>query len=173
VIRSGPAELTRGPVRLREITPDDVGDLYRWRMSPDAREMFVSTEPVAFPEHEAFVAGYFADDNDDRWFVVEVDGEAVGTLALYGFSDDGASAEWGRFVIEPSHRGRGFGRAALGLLIEHAAALGVRTLHCKVLAGNTAAKRIYEGLGFREVGRFEQGGREFLDLVSNLGTSPP
>jgi RimJ/RimL family protein N-acetyltransferase len=171
VIRFGPAEIVRGRIRLREITPDDVDDLFRWRMSPEAREMFVSSAPVPFPQHEAFVAAYFADGNSDRWFVVEVDGEAIGTLALYGFTDDGRTAEWGRFVIDPSHRGRGFGRAALGLLIDHAVELGVRSLHCKVLAGNTAAERIYDGFGFREVGRFEQGGRAFLELVSDLERS--
>lgn len=173
MIRSGPEVIVRGRTRLREITSDDIPVLYRWRMSPDAREMFVNTAPVPFPVHEAFVAAYYSDRNDDRWFVIEVDRVAVGTLALYGFSEDGRSAEWGRFVIDPSHRGRGWGTVALGLLIQHAYDLGVRRLHCRVLAGNMAAERIYARFGFREVRRFEQGGRPFLELVSDLEGNPP
>jgi RimJ/RimL family protein N-acetyltransferase len=171
MIRSGPAEIVRGRVRLREITLDDVADLYRWRMNPDAREMFVDSAPLPFPAHEAFIAAYFSDQNEDRWFIIEVDRNAVGTLALYGFSEDGQSAEWGRFIVDPSHRRRGWGTAALGLLIEHACDLGVRRLRCIVLAGNTAAARTYERFGFREVGLHERGGRQFLELVSDLGRS--
>jgi RimJ/RimL family protein N-acetyltransferase len=135
--------------------------------------MFVDTAPLPFASHEAFVAAYFSDANDDRWFVVEVDDKPVGTIALYGLSADGRSAEWGRFVIDPSHRGRGWGSDALRLLVEHAYELGVRRLHCKVLAGNAAAERLYARVGFREVGRFEQEGRQFLELVSDLEGNPP
>lgn len=173
MIRSGPVEIAREPMRLREITRGDTDDLYRWRMGPDARAAFVHSDPVPFEVHEAFLASYFSAGNDDRWFVVEVEGEAVGTLALYAFSDDGRTAEWGRFVIDPEHRGHGWGAAALDLLLGHAVDLGVERLRCNVLAGNAVAERTYERFGFREVDRFEHEGRQFRKLVADLGRSQP
>jgi len=100
--------------------------------------------------------------------VVEVLGEPVGAIALYGFSADRSEAEWGRLVIDPAKRGRGYGRRALELLVERARELGVRRLRCEVVAGNAPAERIYEALGFVETGREDVGGRLFRYLEREL-----
>ena len=167
MIRDHDTTIGDGDLRLREITPADAPDLCRWRMEPATRAWFRDAEAVPYDAHRMFVAGYFAADNTDRWFVIETGGEAVGTIALYGFSPDGAAAEWGRFVIAPERRGRGWGRRSLELLIEHAHALGVRTLHCEVLSGN-GAERLYRRLGFVETGVSEQDGRRFIRLAAGL-----
>jgi RimJ/RimL family protein N-acetyltransferase len=157
-----------GEIRLREITPADVDLLYRWRMDPATRAQFRGAEEVPFAAHQAYVARYFEPANTDRWFIVEAGGEPVGALALYGFADGGAAAEWGRFVIAPEHRGRGWGRRSLELLLAHARGLGVRRLRCEVLAGNAAAAGLYRRLGFLETGADEHGGRRFLQLALDL-----
>jgi RimJ/RimL family protein N-acetyltransferase len=168
LIGSGPHEISGGEVRLREVTPGDSADLYRWRMEPDARAMFLNTGVVPFEVHQAFLARYFQRDNTDRWFVIEARGEPVGAIALYEVSADGTEAEWGRFVIAPEHRGRGWGRRSLALLIEYARSIGMRRLRCEVLAGNATAARLYQRLGFAETGSYEEGGRRFLRLAARL-----
>jgi RimJ/RimL family protein N-acetyltransferase len=168
LIRSGPRAIADGEVRLREVTPEDAADLYRWRMSPDTRVQFRLMDEVPFAEHQAYLARYFEPGNDDRWFIVEAGGEPVGAIALYAFSPDGAAAEWGRFVVSPEHRGRGWGRRSLRLLMDHARALGVRDLRCEVLAGNTVAEGLYHRLGFTETGSYEHGGRRFRRLAVRL-----
>lgn len=157
-----------GEVRLREVAPGDSASLYRWRMEPETRTRFRNTEPVPFEVHEAFLARYFQPGNTDRWFVIEAHGEPVGAIALYGFSADGREAEWGRFVIAPEHRGHGWGRRGLELLIGHARKLGVRSLRCEVLAGNGAAEGLYRRLGFAETGSDVHEGRRFLHLALKL-----
>jgi RimJ/RimL family protein N-acetyltransferase len=168
LIRSGLRTAAGGEVRLREIVPADVADLYRWRMDPGTRAMFRGTDPVSIETHRAFLARYFQPDNTDRWFVIEAGGEPVGTIALYDVSADGREAEWGRFVVAPEHRGRGWGRRGLELLIDHARAIGVRTLRCEVLAGNATAEGLYRRLGFAETGSYEHEGRRFLQLAARL-----
>jgi RimJ/RimL family protein N-acetyltransferase len=168
VIHGGPRAIAGGEVRLREVTPEDVEDLYRWRMDPGTRAQFRGADEVPFAAHQAYVARYFQAGNTDRWFVVEVDGEPVGTIALYDLSADGAAAEWGRFVVSPEHRGRGWGRRSLELLMDHARAIGVRDLRCEVLAGNDAAEGLYRRLGFTETGSYEHGGRSFRQLAVRL-----
>lgn len=133
--------------------------------------MFRSTEAAPFETHESFLGRYFRPENHDRWFVIEAEGAPVGAIALYGFSEDGSEAEWGRLVVAPEARGRGYGKRALELLVEHARGIGVRLLRCEVLAGNVAAEAIYGELGFVETGREETGGRVFRYLAREL--SPP
>jgi len=155
-------------VRLRDVTAADSEALYRWRMDPASRPTFRSTDPVSLPTHEAFLARHLVGTSGDRWFVVEALGEPVGAIALYGFSADRSEAEWGRLVIDPAKRGRGYGRRALELLVERARELGVRRLRCEVVAGNAPAERIYEALGFVETGREDVGGRLFRYLEREL-----
>jgi len=168
MIRSGPRTVADGDLRLREITPADADDLFCWRMDPDTLASFRSAEPVPYATHLAFLDRYFAGESADRWFIVEIGGEPAGTLALYDFSADGTEAEWGRFVIAPAHRGRGWGRRSLALLMSYARAIGVRELRCEVLAGNAAAEGLYRRLGFVETGSYESAGRRFLRLRARL-----
>jgi RimJ/RimL family protein N-acetyltransferase len=172
VILAGPRGARSGPVTLREITPDDAERLYRWRMDPAARAMFRQSAELPFAEHETVLARYFSPANSDRWFVVEAAGEPVGAIALYNLAADGRSAEWGRFVISGEHRGRGWGRRALALLLDHARDLGFRRLSCSVLAGNPA-ERLYRSLGFVDAALAlpEPDGRTFLELTRDL--APP
>jgi dTDP-4-amino-4,6-dideoxygalactose transaminase/RimJ/RimL family protein N-acetyltransferase len=160
-------------LRLREVEAADAEALYRWRMEPTARAMFRSAEVVPFASHLAFVDAYLRPACGDRWFVIEAEGRAVGAIALYGFSADGTEAEWGRFVIAPEHRGQGWGRRALRLLVDHARDLGVRRLRCEVLAGNSRANGLYRSLGFAEDCAYDLGGRRFLRLVATLEAPAP
>lgn len=155
-------------IRLREVTPADAADLYRWRMDPETRRQFHDTREVPYETHLAFVRRHFEPANTDHWLIVEASDEPVGAIALYDFSPDGAEAEWGRFVIAPEHRGKGWGRRSLELLIDHAREIGVRRLRCEVLAGNTAAEELYRRLGFTETGSYQDGGRTFRRLSLTL-----
>ena len=164
MIRHGSAEASDGTVRLREVTRADAQDLYRWRMDERSRPMFRSVDPVPFEAHRAFVERYFAEGNTDHWFVIEAAGVPVGTITLYHLSADGREAEWGRLVVDPDRRGRGYARRALALLIAHARAAGVRRLRCEVLESNAVAASLYTETGFRRTGVEEADGRRFVQL---------
>lgn len=70
----------------------------------------------------------------------------VAVLAIRG------EAGWcGGFGVVPERRGRGVGRLLMEELLKSARAAGVRRLKLEVLAGNTAARRLYEGAGLRVV----------------------
>lgn len=53
------------------------------------------------------------------------------------------------FGVVPERRGRGLGREMMKALLEGARACGLRRLSLEVLAGNTAARRLYEGVGMK------------------------
>ncbi len=168
MIRTGPREIGTPGLRLREVTPADSENLYRWRMDPSSRPMFRSTELVPFEAHEKFFSKYFLPENGDHWFVIEAGGQPVGAICLFAPSADGTEAEWGRLVVAPEERGRGYAKRALELLIEYARRCGLRRLRCEVLGGNAAAEAIYASLGFREIGHEEVSGRCFRYLARTL-----
>lgn len=157
-----------GALRLREVGSTDVENLYRWRIEPSTRAMFRDDGELPLARHRAFVASYLRSECTDHWFVIEVEGRPVGTIALHDFSADRTEAEWGRFVIAPEYRGQGWGRRALLLLLDHARAIGVRRLRCEVLASNSTAGSLYRSLGFADDGSYELGGRRFQRLVADL-----
>ena len=167
MISSGPREIGDASFRLREITPDDSPNLYLWRMDDASRPMFRSTGKVAPEAHAAVLERYFSPGNADRWFIIESEGSPVGAIMLHA-PEPGGEAEWGRLVVAPESRGRGFGARALALLIAHARGLGLSRLRCEVLAGNAAAEAIYQRLGFRQTGSGEADGRVFRYLVLEL-----
>ncbi len=161
MIASGPREIGDTQFRLREITPADSPHLYRWRMDPSSRPMFRQTEEVSFAAHEAYLARYFSRENTDRWFVMEAQGRPVGAVALYGIAPGATEAEWGRLIVPPEERGHGFAYRGFLLLIEDARRIGLTSVFCEILQGNTVVERIHERLGFFVTGRTESGGRVF------------
>jgi RimJ/RimL family protein N-acetyltransferase len=160
--------LSDGVVSLREIAPGDAEFLYQVRMDPLSRPMFRNVELVPYESHERMVRKYFETRSGDRWFLIEAGGKAVGTISLYGFEDEGRRCEWGRFVIAPEWRKSGLGRRALRLLLDYARSVGVERAHCEVLAGNTAAQRLYQEAGFVQTGESDYHGRTFLELSCDL-----
>jgi len=55
--------------------------------------------------------------------------------------------------VARSAQGRGIGRVLVSALVGHARERGASQLHLEVRADNTAARALYEALGFGQVGR--------------------
>ncbi len=75
---------------------------------------------------------------------------ALGLALLRVAHDEG---ELLSLAVVPSARRRGAGTILLRVSLAQAAALGARRLFLEVALDNAAARRLYEGFGFVEVGR--------------------
>jgi RimJ/RimL family protein N-acetyltransferase len=168
VIHEGAREVGTGPVKLREIRREDAAAMYAWRMDAASRPMFRSTAIVPYEEHLKYIDDYFRKDNTDRWFMVEEDGRPVGAFSLYEVAKDGSDVEWGRLVINPAERGRGYGGEAFRLLLSHVRDLGIRRLRSVVLEENAQTVAIHRRLGFREIEIREENGRRFVYFAMDL-----
>ena len=91
-------------------------------------------------------------------FVAEKPGGGlVGYVVLYGrlhppMADERADAHaWvAELYVLASHRSQGLGEALLGRAEDHARRLGVHKIELSVVAENTAARRFYKRLGYRD-----------------------
>jgi GNAT superfamily N-acetyltransferase len=57
-------------------------------------------------------------------------------------------------VTDPDERGKGYGSALIGGLLQRAVAAEAHIAYLQVLASNSGARRLYERLGFRESYRY-------------------
>jgi ribosomal-protein-alanine N-acetyltransferase len=99
---------------------------------------------------------------------------AISQHALVGFVMSRMAADEAEILsiaIAPARRGRGLSRPLLDYHLRSLAGLGVRAVFLEVDEHNTAARRLYEGTGFREVGRrqgYYAGGAAALVLRRDL-----
>jgi ribosomal-protein-alanine N-acetyltransferase len=61
--------------------------------------------------------------------------------------------ELGNIAVDPAFRRRGLARRLIALVLERAAARGVRELFLEVRPSNTGARQLYESFGFAHVGQ--------------------
>lgn len=84
-------------------------------------------------------------------FAGEVDGDVVGYLWLAEQAPDGRAGQAWIYDVEvdPTYRGKGFGRTLVLAAQDKARQLGCTSVGLNVVGGNDVAIRLYESLGFR------------------------
>ena len=108
----------------------------------------IEADAYAFP----WTAGMFADclgSGHECWVARE-------GAAILGYAILAAAAGEAHLLnvcVTPGVRRRGHGRALVRHMIDRAIGREARTLFLEVRPSNAAARRLYAGLGFREIGR--------------------
>lgn len=90
-------------------------------------------------------------------FAIEADGECMGICGLYGIDATARHCELGITIGDKECWGRGYGREAVGLLLDYAFRL--RNFHrvwLEVHGENERAMRAYRACGFVEEGRMRE-----------------
>jgi RimJ/RimL family protein N-acetyltransferase len=152
--------LQEGDVRLRPVERDDVAQLHAWQLDHDSWHL---GEDVAYaPTPLAAVLRRYDEGKawqpDERYvpFAVERGGALVGTVCLWGLDAHNRSGHLG-IALAPDSRGRGVGRVACRLLLQHAFLdRGLHRVQLEVLASNERAVRAYEAAGFVHEGRLRE-----------------
>ena len=160
------------PVYLRSLEMDDLPAIHKWHNDADlyasltTPHHYVSRETVEqwLGKRTAFSATEVA-----LAICLTASEEHIGNIYLKSIDWVAHHARLAVFIAEPTHRSKGYGEAAIRLIIRHAFGdLGLLRLHVTVLADNVAAVKTYEKCGFRVEGRlrrhaFKSG--QFKDLL--------
>lgn len=147
-------------VSLRPRTDNDLDVLFEIAADMDTWEERnpEAPRPLTRDQFDARIARAADSDasGDAVSFVVDLDGSAVGGASLFNFDVLARHAEAGINLL-PNARGRGFGTAAIALLVEFGfVRRNLRRIHLQAIASNTAAIRAYEKAGFVVEGRQRQ-----------------
>jgi GNAT superfamily N-acetyltransferase len=116
-------------------------------------------------EHVDSVAAVYVEDGGE-FLVGLCDGRLVAMGALRHVTD--AVAELNRMRVHPGFQRRGFGRSILARLEHRASELGYRRLRLDTPVVMTAAERLYDSAGYREVGRGQLAGAEVIYFEKTL-----
>ena len=133
-------------ITLRDVTQETFRSVAKLSVADDQKN-FVA--PNAFSIAEASFS-------DEAWFqAIYADETPVGFAMLF---EDFEKAEFGlwRFMIDKEHQGKGYGRAALELIIERVKNHPNATkMELSVVPENIGAIKLYENMGFVDTGRVE------------------
>ena len=120
---------------------------------------------------------------DNASFAIEADGVVIGTCGLRDFSEAHRTCELGISIGDKDYWGKGYGRDAVRLLVEHAFRhRNMRKVFLRVWGTNERGIRAYRAVGFVEEGRLRQhvwsaGSYVYLVLMGVLrhewSTTPP
>ncbi len=98
-----------------------------------------------------------AGGRDDGRFAIEIDGRFAGGCGLFDFNWTNRTAQLGIGIGDPSRWGQGYGREAIGLLLDYAFRLrNLRRVWLRTHERNERAIRCYRACGFQEEGRLRQ-----------------
>lgn len=95
-----------------------------------------------------------------RPFLICADGEPVG-FTMFAFDEDNDDPHdrcwlW-RFMIDERFQGKGYGKAALSVIIDYFTANNADEITLSTKPDNTAALSLYRKIGFRENGDMNDG----------------
>lgn len=149
-------------MHAREATEADAELLLGWRNDPRTRQSSRTTAAIPLAEHLTWLRGVLADP-DRLLFVVERDGEAVGTVRF----DREKPGVWEvSITLAPSSRGRGLSGAVLA---EGECALAerfeVRAVLAAVHTENAASAALFERAGYAEAAPAVEGFRQLRKTV--------
>jgi RimJ/RimL family protein N-acetyltransferase len=95
--------------------------------------------------------------------------QPIGLSGLMGVDFRNRTAEFNISIAEAGFRGRGYGTETARLVLDYAfSALGLRSAMLTAVDYNYAGLRVYEKIGFREIGRRREAflaGGQFRDIV--------
>lgn len=115
----------------------------------------------------------FQQDEARVHWTVEVDGQLAGATFLHGISEIDRKARFAIGMFHPRFVGRGLGREATGLVLEHAfRSMRLHRVDLRVLTFNERAIAAYRRCGFVEEGREREScwleGRWHDDLIMGV-----
>lgn len=150
-----------GPrVTLRAIGRDDLPRL--WAFNNDlAVELAGGGDPPMPQAFDRLVADYERDwatgGRDNAAFAIEADDQVIGACQLYHFNEAARTAELGIAIGDKQYWGRGYGREAVGLLLEYGFRYrNLRRIWLWCHAANERGIGAYRACGFVEEGRLRQ-----------------
>lgn len=137
----------RSTVQLRAL--DSTDEALYCGLYGDTETMRFVTTPLTKVQAQRSFYGALRSTPEQYWFVMALDGTAVGLCGVSAFNASGTQAEVGLMLCPHAH-GRGIATAGLHALVDWAfATLAVEALTANSASENRAAHRVTERVGFR------------------------
>ena len=122
-----------------------------WRNSSDVAKYF-KIKNIEEDVHAKWLESLHREKPTTVAFMIEIDGEYIGVTYFHSINYDLGYADWGMYIYDTKHRGKGVGTKVLQNCIKYAKnVMHFNTLYLDVLNTNNPAIALYEKCGFRFV----------------------
>lgn len=163
----GPVFMSGEQVSLHTVEEADLEAFARARSDPEVRiPLGIDT-----PGNRDTLETYYEETisgGDGYWFVAAAGDEPVGAAMLPTVDESAGLGECSSWVL-PEHRGEGYRRDAVALLLEYGFdELRLHRVRADCRATDEAARDLYESLGFEREGRFRDAAFQDGDHVDVL-----
>ena len=149
-------------IRLMEIDESSFEAARRLEVRPDQRRFLDS--PLGI-----LARGYVYRAQRARVLAIEGDGEVVGLMLVKDMDEEPACYDLQQFMIDRHFQGRGYGAAALGLLLERLRAEKKYSVaEVCVHRENAAALALFQRAGFLDTGYVDPDAPDCLNLMCRL-----
>ncbi|MBR0373848.1 MAG: GNAT family N-acetyltransferase [Mogibacterium sp.] len=149
-------------IRLAEVTEANWMDVAALSVR-DGQKAFLA------PAIDILARGYVYRNSNARVIVIEDDGAVVGVALVKEFDDEPLGYDLQQFMIGQQYQGRGFGSAALGLILDDLRREGhYDHVEVCVKKADTAAIRLYEKYGFTDSGYVDEDVPDALNMICYL-----
>ena len=149
-------------IRLTEITEDN------WL---EAASLSVKESQKGFlaPAAGIIARGYVYRNCGGRVLVIENDGTIVGLALVREFTDEPLGYDLQQFMIDKRFQGRGYGSAALSLILDMLRKEG-RYDHVEVCVkkDDKEAVKLYEKHGFTDSGYYDEDAPDSINMICKL-----
>ena len=141
-------------MRLVPVSQADIEQVRTWRNSEPVRSGMIRREEITPAMQQDWFAAVSKDPGCAYYVIQVLDGDiSVGVVDMKKVDAIHGHGEWGIFLGETSHRGKGVAAEAACLLLHHAfGAWGLHKIKATLLAGNDASVRFHESIGFAAEG---------------------
>ena len=149
-------------IRLTNVTEDNWQKVAALAVREDQKSFLA-------PAIGIIARGYVYRDCNAKVYVIENDGTVVGVALVKEFSDEPLGYDLQQFMIDERYQGRGYGSAALGLILDELRREG-RYDHVElcVKKADTAAIKLYEKHGFEDSGYVDEDLPDSLNMILYL-----
>lgn len=90
-------------ITLREVQVEDLGNIMRWRMDEDITR-YMNTNPKLTMEGQRKWLADISENQDVKYWIIEVDGTAAGVINLTGLENSQGDIGWGYYMGEKKLR---------------------------------------------------------------------
>ena len=151
-----------GAVRLTQVTEENWLEVASLSVKEHQKEYLA-------PAIGILARGYVYRDCNARVFVIEHDGIIVGTALVREFTDEPLGYDLQQFMIDRHFQGRGYGFAALKLILEELRKEGhYDHVEVCVKKKDVEAIRLYEKCGFTDSGYIDEDAPDSLNMICYL-----
>ena len=156
---------------LRPIEKRDLEKLNRWKNDESVFKFLGGGyKPVSVDQQASWMDNMMdLNGNNKRFMILDENGDAIGMTGLYSIDWTHRTCEVGLYIGESSARRKGFALMAYFSLEKYAKNyLNLRKIKLNVVRNNNAGKKLWDKVGFKEVGVLHQEryiNGEYCDLI--------